>query len=173
MKNILSVGIAMACALSISMAQENTDISLYKAGEYQIDLFAAYKADQSSPLTTSIASIASDEGDWHGGIGVNYFITKHIGVGSETYFNNFDGHFIDNTSISAFFRYPYKKVAPYGFGGVGYRFEGNDSFMYHVGLGVEYRFTKMFGLFTDMRYTWVDDDNTDHSLVRFGTRFLF
>lgn len=169
MKKLL-YSIIMACAVSLQ-AQDNP--SLYSENEYQIDLFAAYKASQNSPLTTSISSIASDSGDWHGGIGLNYFLTKHLGVGVESYLNNFCGSGLDNINTSVFFRYPYKQVAPYAFGGVGYQLEGEDTFTAHLGLGVEYRFTKMFGIFTDVRYTWVDEGRTDNSLVRFGTRFSF
>src|SRR5437763_17184498 len=52
----------------------------FNAGELQFDVFGAYQVgegpDRSGPI--------HDHG-WGGGIGVNYFFTRHLGIGAEGY----------------------------------------------------------------------------------------
>jgi len=43
----------------------------------------------------------------------------------------------------------------------------------HAGLGVEYRFTKNIGVFTDGRFTLVQGNKNNYALIRSGVRFAF
>jgi hypothetical protein len=43
----------------------------------------------------------------------------------------------------------------------------------HAGLGIEYRFTKNIGIFTDGRFTFVEKSHNNYGLVRTGVRFAF
>lgn len=43
----------------------------------------------------------------------------------------------------------------------------------HAGLGIEYRFTKNIGIFTDGRFTLVHGEKNNYALIRSGVRFAF
>jgi len=43
----------------------------------------------------------------------------------------------------------------------------------HAGIGIEYRFTKNIGIFTDGRFTFVEKAHNNYGLVRTGVRFAF
>jgi len=47
------------------------------------------------------------------------------------------------------------------------RYEG------HFGLGLEYRFVKWVGIFSDARYEWLEAGGNDFFLIRTGLRFAF
>jgi hypothetical protein len=55
------------------------------------------------------------------------------------------------------------------------RGHNNDDILFqgHVGLGVEYRFTRNIGVFADGRFTFVENGENDYGLVRTGLRFAF
>lgn len=147
---------------------------LFRAGEVQVDIFGAYATEQASPLTTSLSTLATD-GAWRGGVGLNYFPTRHVGIGADTHFSDFKGGFFDNVSASVILRAPIEslRTAPYFFGGVGGHFEGDDFLTYHAGLGVEVRATRRIGVFGDVRYTWNDNSVKDGALLRTGVRLNF
>lgn len=147
---------------------------LFRAREAQVDLFAAYATDQVSPLTTSISTLAQG-GDWRGGVGLNYFLTRHVGAGIDTHFGDFKGGFFDNVSASLIVRAPIEslRTAPYAFGGAGGNFEGINHWTYHAGLGVEVRATRNVGVFGDVRYTWNEGSVKDGALTRIGVRLNF
>jgi hypothetical protein len=63
-------------------------------------------------------------------------------------------------------------LAPYVFGGGGRQFDPAWEWTGHAGVGMEYRFNPVTGVFVDSRYTWVKH-TSDEILFRAGVRFVF
>lgn len=169
-------------------------LSLYNAGEWQVDLFGNYA------FTDSNNRRLINDDVWGGGIGFNYFFTRNFGIGAEGSLFNTEGDTLGTSALNLTLRFPIGQSgwAPYIYGGVGLTFnaddidsddfrdardraEDNDEphngddviFLGHAGAGVEYRFTQHFGIFTDARYTWSEKNDGDFGLARAGVRFVF
>jgi opacity protein-like surface antigen len=169
-------------------------VSLYNANELQFDVFGQYGFTQSGDERL----IGEDA--YGGGLGVNYFITRWFGIGGEGTLFDTEGDTVGTATFNIFLRAPLGEsgFAVYGFTGIGVTFNADDLdsddfedfddrvrdsddprdtddvlLQGHVGLGVEYRFSPNFGVFTDARYTFVERDNSDFGLIRAGVRFAF
>jgi len=115
---------------------------------------------------------------WGGGVGINYFFTKFIGIGVE---QDVVGRRHEAaewvTAGNLFIRYPICAInlAPYAMvgGGTGYG-EGRRGHGFgHVGGGLEYRFTNNIGIFTDARFVYSSEEPKSAVLGRTGVRFAF
>jgi opacity protein-like surface antigen len=148
----------------------------YNANELQLDMFGTYS--HAIAHFDDIFDHSWRHGRWGGGVGMNYFFTKYIGIGVDTFFQE-KGHFFNNVSGDVFARLPIANsgFAPYIFGGAGWR-DGSsvlgsghaiDELTAHGGVGLEYRFNPHLGVFIDSRYTWTDK-TSDESLTRAGFR---
>lgn len=169
-------------------------LSLYNANELQFDLFGQYG------VTSSGNEHLIGDDAFGGGIGVNYFITRWLGIGGEGSLFDTEGDTLGTATFNVFLRAPLGEsgFAVYGFTGIGIVFNADDIdsddfedfddrirdnddpkeeddilLQGHVGLGVEYRFSPHFGIFTDARYTFVESDDSDFTLIRAGLRFAF
>lgn len=126
------------------------------------------------------------------GIGLNYFFTRSLGVGVEgNWLSPSDDRHDDlgTAGLNVFFRLPCKETcfAPYAFAGPDIVFNANEVaeggtpqhsknesfFAGHAGLGMEFRFSRMVGVFVDGRYTVVEKGHNDFGSVRTGFRFAF
>lgn len=139
------------------------------ANEFTLDAFGTYnKAERNFD---DVFEQSWRHGDFGGGLGLNYFLTRNLGLGVDTYFNDV-GVFAKNFAGSAILRWPLGQsgLSPYAFGGGGRRFSPVEEFTYHAGAGLELRFNRRFGIFSDIRYTWADK-TSDESLIRAGVRF--
>ncbi len=154
--------------------------------ELQVDVFGAYTDGNASTHAGPIR----DHG-WGGGVGVNYFFTRNIGIGAEGLWENgvdnasqHHGHSGDdvfhNVDGSLIFRLPLDQycLAPYAFLGGGAVMDGNDWAVGFVGVGVEYRIIPAkVGLFTDARWNYFGDryDRGDQNnfTIRAGLRLIF
>jgi hypothetical protein len=170
---------------------------LYHANEWQLDLFGAY-----APAGRDGSRFLGDHA-WGGGADVNYFITKYFGLGLEgdvlsgtgpAHSGDVSGQF----ALNGLVRYPIGNTgwAPYAFVGIGgfVPGEGSDFFRTfsngvsreirnsnrddillegHFGGGIEYRFNRHVGIFSDGRYEIVDQSKNNFGLVRTGIRFAF
>lgn len=159
--------------------------------EFQLDIFGAYSdgnaLDHAGPL--------QDHG-WGGGIGINYFFTRNIGIGvdgialygRENRQQDDNGKQLDSqkhhTAYSAtssiIFRFPIDEacLAPYVFLGGGYTTDGDEWASAHAGLGIEMRVVpQRIGIFTDARFTYYGDryGNGDQNnvMARAGLRLVF
>lgn len=169
-------------------------LSLYNAGEWQVDLFGNYA------FTDSGNERLIDDHAWGGGIAFNYFFTRNFGLGVEGSLFDTDGDTMGTANLDLYWRFPIAETgwAPYLFGGVGLTFNADDLdsgdfrdarnrveddrdlhngddvlFIGHLGAGVEYRFNAHVGIFTDARYTWNEQDDSDFAVARAGVRFAF
>jgi hypothetical protein len=156
--------------------------------ELQLDIFGQYAVGEGPHQ----AGVMRDHG-WGGGVGVNYFFFRYIGVG-------IDGAWMDVKESPAFhhagfhdsgvalnsfsgnliFRYPIDSicVAPYIYAGGGYYGDGQNWGAGDVGVGVEWRLKPhRCALFFDERWTYLGDRNGERNLnffsSRIGVRFIF
>jgi hypothetical protein len=145
----------------------------YTANELSLDFFASYLAGERRAEDLFKTNIR--HGFWGGGVGANYFFTRNIGIGADMNIpDDGGGNFINNVNGSLIARFPIAQsgLAPYVFGGGGRQTDPAWEWTGHAGVGVEYRFNPVTGLFTDARYTWVKH-TSDEILFRAGLRFVF
>lgn len=156
--------------------------------ELQIDIFGAY-VDGNAP---NHAGYIRDHG-WGGGIGINYFFSRNIGIGvdgiwiygkenaSAGGFNqDNDETVFHNVTGSLIFRFPIDEacLAPYLFVGGGFHVDGDQWASAHAGVGLEYRIVpNKVGLFIDGRWTYFGDryghGDQNNFLGKAGIRFVF
>jgi len=169
-------------------------ISLYNGGELQFDIFGTYAFADDEGISFF------DEDTAGGGLALNYFVTRHIGFGLEGMVFDTDGDTFGSGALNLYLRAPLGDtgVAIYGFGGAGLvvnaenlneedfeeardRYnddtEASDSddvlFEAHIGIGAEVRLNEHLGIFTDLRHTFVERDDSDYSSARAGLRIAF
>lgn len=196
----LAIPAAFAGETTVSSSYTQTamppppSLSLYNAGEWQVDLYGNYAFAGSSDRRLF------DNDAWGGGVAFNYFFTRNFGLGVEGSLFDTYGDTLGTAGLDLFWRFPIAETgfAPYVFGGVGLTFNADDLssgdfrdarhrwedgddphngddvlFLGHAGAGVEYRFNPHFGIFTDARYTWTENRDGDYGQARAGVRFAF
>ena len=177
MKNITYSILVGAVAASSALAGDHSHkaskdlvapvIPCFKDQEFQLDVFGSF--------TQGARDYRYNDG-FGGGIGVNYFFMRYLGVGADG--NVYDGgvNGVWSGSASLIARYPVDLgnfcFAPYAFVGGGVRSDGATFGTEHAGAGVEVRVTPRLGVFSDGRYTWSEDRN-DSIMTRVGIRFVF
>lgn len=137
----------------------------FKDQEFQLDLFGSY--------TDAVKRSPHGDG-FGGGLAVNYFFMRYVGVGVDG--NIYDGDVNGAWDFSGriIARYPIEGVciAPYIFAGGGVATNGTTVGTLHAGGGLEWRATHSIGIFGEGRYSWGGDD-IDAAQVRAGVRFAF
>ncbi len=157
--------------------------------EIQFNVFGAYSVGEGG----THAGPMHDHG-WGGGIGVNYFFSRYIGVGAEGYWlaerrndgapgvRNSDNDMttLHNVDGSLIFRLPIDRIclAPYAFIGGGAALAGEQWAVGFVGVGAEYRLIpNKLGLFIDARWNYYGDrhgdDDQNNFTSRAGVRWVF
>jgi hypothetical protein len=156
MKTIIPLLIAV---VTLSVGGRALGAELFPEKETSLSLFASY--------------VDKDDSDIGPGIGGMYFLTRNLGLGAFTYWENWGGTFIDNLSGEAHYRIPIDSLnlAPYGLGAFGYSFETEEAFG-AVGFGAEWRLNEKWGIFGDLRWQ-MNADTDDGAGVRIGMRMLF
>jgi Outer membrane protein beta-barrel domain len=146
---------------------------LYKGNELSVDIFGAISLGEFTLGNPSGAAVRQNT-QFGAGVGVNYFITRHFGLGVDAYAQNTTGVFIDSASANLVLRLPlgHSGFAPYTFGGGGRKFDLGDAWFAQLGAGMEYRFNRHMGAFLDAR--WVVPSETQYyGVARLGMRFVF
>ena len=155
--------------------------ALYGDRELQLDLFGAY-----APSGPGQGRSLGDHA-WGGGSALNYFFTRNfgLGLGGEALdgTDGRSGHVSGDFALSGFARYPIGATAwaPYALGAIGgfvtggHHYRGGDEVLFEgrVGLGLEYRFSRHLGAFSDGGYTFVAGRREDFGLIRTGLRLSF
>jgi hypothetical protein len=159
--------------------------------ELQLDIFGQYAVGEGP----NQAGVMRDHG-WGGGVGVNYFFWRYIGVGidgawmdvKESPAQNRNERFLDRgVALNSFsgnliFRFPIENpplcLAPYVYVGGGYYGDGLNWGAGDVGVGVEWRIQPhKCSVFLDQRWTYLGDRNGERNLnffsSRIGVRFIF
>lgn len=144
-------------AVSLSAAQSSSAQELFQPGELSLMGFGTYVDKQ-------------DE-HWGGGVGIGYFLTKHVGVAATTHWEDFNGTFIDNIFGEAYLRLPLQNlpIAPYALGTAGYSWE-YERWVFGAGGGAELRLNQTVGIFSDIQWLFNEGAENDGVKVRFGFR---
>lgn len=175
--NEIRVGVTMlllaATASFAAVNQPGNRGELYRAMETSFDIFGSGSIRQET-INHLNGFRYRDDVETGVGVGVNHFFTRNFGIGAETYSEDTDRHFLDKASASFIARFPIGETgfAPYAYVGGGRQFDPIELSFAQAGGGVEYRFTREIGVFTDGRYV-LTDGAKDHGLVRVGVRFIF
>jgi hypothetical protein len=115
-----------------------------------------------------------NHGVWGGGLGINYYFNKYIGVGVDTYADTAHSTRVDNdASANLYLRLPIGEtgLAPYIFGGLGGVFNPVTELTEDAGIGLAYRLNSHWGLFADSRYIY--DHTHNSNLTRAGLSYGF
>jgi hypothetical protein len=144
----------------------------YTAYELSFDAFGTYQAQEDN--LSEIFETNIRHGIWGGGVGLNYFFTRYIGLGVDVNASDNRGNFIDQASASLLLRAPLGNSgwAPYIYGGGARGTDPEWEWLAHGGLGIEYRWNPVTGIFVDGRYVWADE-TFDRLSLRAGFRFVF
>jgi hypothetical protein len=128
----------------------------FAAHELSMDLFASYTAAERG--IDELFDTNIEHGDWGGGVGLNYFFTRAIGIGADINMPDNGGNLVDSIGGSLIARLPTKSgFSPYIFGGGGRMTEPRWQWFYHAGVGLEIRLNPITGIFIDGRYVWADN----------------
>lgn len=147
---------------------------LFAPQEFTLDLAGAYGVGKAKFNDTFDRSIR--HGDFGASVGVNYFLTRNLGIGADAFGLDNGSDFVDAVSGSVILRLPIDAahLAPYIFGGGGHTFDGPDSWTAHAGVGLELRLNPRAGIFVDGRHIFAEKSNvSDAALLRAGIRLAF
>jgi hypothetical protein len=157
-KIIFLIGLGML--VSAGAVAQSTD--LYSSHEASLDAFGFYGSRDKG----------GNHDAWGMGVGANYFFTRNIGAGADTYMDAFTIPYLLN--VDGIYRFPLKQrgLAPYGFAGIGRQWDHAAQWLGHVGVGIEYRWRPQLGAFFDAREVF-PSETQDYAVLRFGFRFVF
>jgi Outer membrane protein beta-barrel domain len=148
----------------------------YRANELSLDAFgtAAIGEYTVEHLANQSLNSVRQNTQFGVGAGLNYFITRYIGIGAEAYSHNTTGIFIDSASANLLLRAPLggSGIAPYIMGGGGHQFDDSKYWFGQAGGGLEYRFLKHLGVFVDARVVWPNETKA-YGVGRAGVNFSF
>ncbi len=145
----------------------------YTANEFSLDAFGSYTAGESK-FSHLFQTNIRHNGNWGGGLGLNYFLTREIGIGGDVNMPADGGNLVDSALGNLIVRLPSEKTgfAPYLFGGGGRGTDRVWQWLGDAGVGLEFRLNPITGVFTDARYVWADK-TSDALLLRAGLRVVF
>jgi len=188
MKNLIAFGTVLMISAGLARAAHVwEDPQVWWAGHFTYDTTAAEKFTAAELSMDAFGSYTAAErrfnklfetnirhGDWGGGVGLNYFFTRQIGIGADINIPDNGGNFIDQAVGSLIVRLPFEStgLSPYIFGGGGRGTDPSWEWLGHAGIGLEYRFNPATGIFLDGRYVWADK-SFDRLLLRAGVRLVF
>jgi len=150
----------------------HADVPKFTAQELSLDLFASYSDAESR--FDDLFEHSIEDGVWGGGVGINYFITRNLGIGGDLNMPNNHGKLVDWMAANAIARFPIESagLAPYVFGGATRMTEPSWQWAGQAGVGLELRFNPVTGIFIDGRYMWPEDTG-DILELRTGFRLVF
>ena len=145
----------------------------YSAGEKQFDVFFS---------GTYINDVISSDDFYGGGVGLNYFFTRNIGIGVS--WNLIDsgllGSTAHDTNVDLILRGPFSTgpevcspTAVYVLLGGGVLADGENFAQYGFGAGIEHRVSAGLGLFVEGRYSVIPEIDADYGQFRTGLRVNF
>ena len=154
------------------MKYERGQGSKFTSREVSMDLFGSFLSPERNIEHLFDTNIR--HGKWGGGVGVNYFFTRELGISGDINIPDNGGSFIDSVGGNLLARLPIESVgvAPYIFGGGGRGTDPTWEWFGDAGVGVEVRLSPVTGVFVDGRYMWADV-SSDKLLLRAGIRVVF
>jgi len=181
---IAGLGLAASAAKAESwyesrLRYEAEAVDKFPPHEFSLDLFGTYAGKDrwgGHNFLDSSGNPGKDD-QWGGGLGMNFFFTRFVGIGADTYLEEWKWPYRVNGSL--ILRYPLQGaagggLAPYVFGGGGREFKYLTQWTFHGGGGLEFRWNRYTGVFSDARRVFSDrSSDFDYTLVRFGMRLSF
>jgi hypothetical protein len=137
----------------------------FKDVELQLDVFASYYGGNNNLFGDGFG----------GGIGVNYFFTRNIGIAASGTLYDGDDHEIWNADLDLVFRFPIENgicIAPYIVAGGGLECDGTIIGTWNAGAGLEWRTSPTFAIFGEGRFIGGALDEEVWT-ARLGLRFVF
>ncbi|HUD47574.1 MAG TPA: hypothetical protein VMR33_12135 [Candidatus Baltobacteraceae bacterium] len=159
---------------SSSWLDSSSDL-LYRANEFSLDAFGAVASDARRH------DGYYDYGyDHHrdvrggGGGGLEYFFCRYVGIEAESFALANDRNTASAVGGNLVLRLPIGPTgfSPYIFGGGGNEWTDRTEGYADAGAGLEYRFTRSFGIFGDGRFA-LPSDTRNYGMGRFGVKFTF
>lgn len=143
--------------------------ALFSPYELSLDLFGSVYDNDRHTFSGERA-----KGQFGGGLGTSYFLTRELGLSLDTTISDNGSSFFDSLVGSVIYRYPLEelRIAPYAFAGLGGQFDVRDELSGHLGIGLEYRLNPLAGVFVDTRYVFTEETK-DFWQFRGGMRFIF
>jgi hypothetical protein len=134
--------------------------------ELQLDIYGAFVETEGN----------THNGGWGGGIGVNYYFSRHIGIGVDYTITDGEGEELHHVNGHLLARWPIDLgdlcLAPYLKLGGGWQVNGGSDGNYGGGGGIEFRLNPTFGIFAEGGYYWSGDDD-EYIQAKAGIRFIF
>ena len=134
--------------------------------ELQLDVYGAFAGTYGD----------RHEDGWGGGIGLNYYFDRNIGVGVDGTVTDGEGEELWHVHGHLLVRFPIDNGdscwAPYLKVGGGYQVNGEGGWSAGGGAGVEFRLSPRFGLFGEGGYYWSEGDE-NYAQAKAGVRFIF
>ena len=173
-KKLLVIGAGIVVAATVGRSAPLEDrfryqpqaVDKFPLQEMNLDLFGTY-------ATRDRYGNSGDFGG--GGVGLSYFFTRYVGIGADSYIEEWKWPYRVNGSL--ILRAPLPQLgglAPYAFGGGGRQFKYVPQWTFHGGGGLEFRMNRYTGLFGDARRVFSDlSSSRDYTLVRGGLRLSF
>lgn len=148
----------------------------FTANELSLDLFGSYHNPEGK--LADLFSTNIRHGNWGGGGGINYFFTREFGLGADVNLSDKTGdeNIVDYVVGDLLLRLPMGNsgLAPYLVGSGGRGMSPVYQWVYGGGVGLEYRFNPVTGIFSDARFLWSDrGTDFDALTIRAGMRFAF
>jgi hypothetical protein len=144
----------------------------FTRNEFSMDIFGSFTAAEEKFSHLFQENIR--DGKWGGGVGINYFLTREIGIAGDINMPDNKGALVDSISGSLVLRLPSENtgLSPYIFGGGGRGTDRVWEWLGHGGFGLEWRWNPVTAIFSDVRYVWAEK-TTDALLIRGGLRLIF
>ena len=158
-----AVQFAQAATFEERMRYDQNAADKYRANELDLDLFGTY-------ATHDRFGNETDRGG--GGLGLNYFPNKYVGIGADSYLEEWRWPYRVNGSLIVRFPLGQSGLAIYGLGGGGREWKYVPQWTGHAGGGLEFRFNPYTGIFADARRVF-PENTPDYTLARAGLRVSF
>ncbi len=145
----------------------------FNANELSLDLFGSYLNPERKFNDLFETNIR--HGTWGGGVGLNYFFTRELGIEADVNMSAHEGRIVDQVLGNLVLRIPIEsaRIAPYIFGGGGRSVSPDWDWLADAGVGLDFRLSRVTGIFADARYIWHDEKTYDRLLIRTGLRLVF
>ncbi len=149
----------------VTTEEVDTSTEPFPSNQLSLQAFGTY-------ATRDREGIRTDMGG--GGLGLTYFFWRYVGIGADSYIEEWKWPYRVNGS--AILRLPlpenFSHLAVYGFGGGGRQFKDIPQYTWHGGAGLEWKLNRHWGLFADAREVFPDKTD-NYTLVRAGVTLGF
>jgi outer membrane protein W len=140
----------MAAGLAVSAVAADSG-SLFNAKELSLSLRSGY--DVNAFGATKVADAFAKPYNFNLEAGAAYFLTKNLGAEVIVPFYQTKGVSLDNVQAGLVLRVPvFTHFAPYVGASADYAWNATDKFTYIAKAGLEFRFNRGWGLFTEADY---------------------